>query len=195
MIKDIKKSDKVYGPSEDTYLLLKALDSFLDFGMKGLDMGTGTGIIARKMAEKADCVTAVDISNKSVKLAKENTSDLENVKVLQSDLFQKIEKETFFDIITFNPPYLPINPDESIKDEISIAWEGGKDGLYIIKRFLKDVCKYLSEEGIVLMISSSLISLDKIEKLANGKDMSCEIFLKEKIFFEELYALKLTPNV
>ncbi|MFO7831805.1 MAG: HemK2/MTQ2 family protein methyltransferase [Desulfuromonadaceae bacterium] len=120
----------VYSPAEDSYLLASALPEDLQ-GLKCLEIGTGSGFIAEKMLEKgAEKVTAVDINPEAVKQASQRLKDFENAEVFQSDMFQEIENS--FDLIVFNPPYLPGEASEVGDEEI---WSGGEKGTEVTGKF------------------------------------------------------------
>lgn len=72
-----------------------------------LDVGCGYGPIGLYAAAlaKDGRVTMVDINERAVELAKENAkrNDMNNVVVLQSDLFEKLGNEKYTRILT-NPP-------------------------------------------------------------------------------------------
>ncbi len=77
-----------------------------------LDIGTGTGCIpiALKNELKNANITAFDISEEALRIAKEN-SELNNLSVVfqQVDIlrFEEYESENKFDVIVSNPPYIP----------------------------------------------------------------------------------------
>ena len=103
---------------------------------------------------------------------------------IESDLFEKIPKQNF-DIIIFNPPYLPEDVREP-KDSRT-ATTGGKKGNEIILNFLKQAKNYLSENGKIFLITSSLAEEIDFKKLEyNAKEIGCE-----KLFFEQLCVLEL----
>ncbi|WP_078429457.1 class I SAM-dependent methyltransferase [Alkalihalobacterium alkalinitrilicum] len=85
------------------------LDAFTFPEVKGdiLDMGCGYGPIGLALAKenKALTVYMADINERAVELTKENATDnkITNIKVIQSNLFEAIEKDNFAAILT-NPP-------------------------------------------------------------------------------------------
>ena len=54
---------------------------------------------------------------------------------ITSDLFDKIPKNKKFDIVAFNPPYLPEDKREDKESQLTTT--GGKKGNEITLRFLK----------------------------------------------------------
>lgn len=169
----------VYQPREDSRLLAKhVLERDLQ-GLKCLDMGTGTGIIAEKMvASGAEQVTAVDVNPEAVEEASQKTQGLDNVEVKSSDLFENIEGE--FDLIAFNPPYLPGDKLDEDLDGREI-WRGGDSGEEFTEEFLNTAEKYLRENGEILFIISSLSDFDK---------GGFEIVDTKQLWFEDIYLLR-----
>jgi release factor glutamine methyltransferase len=83
--------------------------------MRILDLGTGTGALALALAKEFPdaAVTAVDVSEEALALAKENAMALglsERVTILKSDWFSAVpepkEAAERFGLIVSNPPYL-----------------------------------------------------------------------------------------
>jgi release factor glutamine methyltransferase len=169
----------VYQPREDSRLLAKkVLEMDLD-GEKCLDMGTGTGIIAEKMVKSgAEKVLAVDVNPEAVEEASEKLDEQDEVEVKSSDLFEDVEGE--FDLIAFNPPYLP--GDDLDKDlEGREIWRGGDSGEEFTEEFLETAEDYLAENGCILFIVSSLSDFDTDQY---------EIVDTKQLWFEDIYLLK-----
>lgn len=172
--------DGVYEPAEDSYLLIKALE--VKGNEKILDMGTGCGIIALHLAKKGCKVVAVDINEKAVENAKKNAkANGLKIDFRESDLFEAINEK--FDLIVFNPPYLPTKGED-------LAWDGGKDGIEIIKKFLEEAKNYLEKDGMIYIVLSSLCNIEKLKKLFEKKYKFEEV-LKQNFFFEKLYVYRL----
>ncbi len=179
----IETGSGVYEPAEDTFLLA---DSLLN-GEYGdvLEIGTGTGILALICAAKAKRVVAVDIGSEAVMCARQNAkrNDIENVDVLMGDLFGAIRKAPLFDLIIFNPPYLP---EDGMDGAESLAWSGGEDGRRVIDRFLVQFRDYLKDGGRVLTIGSSLSDYEGTIKMLEELGFEARVLAKKKFFFEEL---------
>jgi len=162
--------------------------SALSLKMTMLDMGTGSGILAEtasKFINKKNILTA-DINPESTKLLKQK-----GFKSIKSNLFENIPLRTQnsrlitsnrFDLIVFNAPYLPIDKREP-KDS-QLATTGGKHGDEVSIKFLKQAKNYLTKNGKILLLISSLTPIDKIKKF-NPK-----IVAKKKLFMEKLLILK-----
>ena len=104
-----------------------------------LDVGTGSGCIAVTLARliPESRITAVDISEKALSIARENARRLDaKVDFRQGDALGELfpgQREQF-DLIVSNPPYIPRADietlDTSVKDyEPHLALDGGEDGL------------------------------------------------------------------
>lgn len=150
--------------------------------MKMLDMGTGSGILAKTALEflSSKNITAVDINPDAVK-----ELEKEKFKVVQSDLFSQITSHhpIKFDLIVFNAPYLPLDPREPKSSRV--ATTGGKRGDEIAIKFLKQAKKHLDKNGKILLLISSLTPMDRIEKFKP------KIVARKKVFMEELRILEI----
>ena len=187
---EITLSPGVYEPADDSFLLIEIMN--VKKGQQMLDMGTGSGIVALHCAVAGCMVTAVDLNPDAVRCAKENAlrNRLE-ITAVESDLFEKIRGR--FDIIAFNPPYLPADGDGA--DDR--AWTGGKTGHELFAKFLAGAKSHLADGGVVYGIATSIaFPGGKFEGLRDC-GYSVEIISGRKSFFEELYGLrmKVMPTV
>lgn len=170
-----------YNPREDSYLILKHIKDY----SKGvvLDMGTGSGILAIEAAKYADSVIGVDINEEAIKIVKKKAK---NIKFICSDLFSYFKKHPKkFDLIIFNPPYLPENKDEP--EDIKQMTTGGKEGYEVIEKFLSQAETYLEDNGKILLLFSSLTNKDRVNDIINKNNFKYKEIDKQKLHFEELY--------
>lgn len=167
----------LYEPKEDSFLLLEHIKNYAKPNSKVLDMGTGSGILAIEAAKYAKEVIACDIDKAIETLKKANKN--KKVKFIHSNLFSNINILNKFDLIIFNPPYLP---STKIKD---IDIDGGKNGTTVIEKFLKQAKKYLKKEGKILLLCSSLNK--NIERLFKKYNYNFKKIDKKSFFFEKLY--------
>ena len=138
---------EIYTPREDSFLLKKVMINYIikTNPKKLLDMGTGSGILAKTaFSLGVKKVVASDINKQALKKIK---VDSPKIICLHSNLFDNIKEK--FDIIVFNTPYLPMDEDKSLLDPI---WSGGRD---FIDNFLSESKKFLKPRGIVLFTYSS----------------------------------------
>ncbi len=182
---EIELLDGVYKPSEDTYLLIDLIE--VEGSEEILELGCGSGIISLHCAKKGCEVLSVDKNERAVKNTKNNSqiNDL-GIRVKKSDLFSNVEKKGW-DIIIFNPPYLPRDP----KIEKDDRWDGGRKGDEVIIEFLRNVKDFLNEDGRVYLCFSDKAELDRINSIL---DREFELLDKneKKFRFESLLAYELS---
>ncbi len=184
---------EIYLPREDSFFFLEYLEKINLKNKKILDMGTGSGILAKKCFEKnPKKIYAVDINKKAVEKTKNRLEEKQNqdVVVLRSNLFDKI-KNIKFDLILFNPPYLPSNENEA-KREIEKAWLGGEDGLKIIKKFLNQAKNHLSDKGKILLLISNKTNNKEFKRFLTSIGYNYRVVKEKKLFFEKLFLYGLT---
>jgi release factor glutamine methyltransferase len=172
----------VYIPAEDSFLMSRILKEQLPSllarnpNLKFLEIGAGSGIhlqTASSLGIKNENIFSSDIDKKSV-----SHCNVLGFNCIHSDLFEKIGGK--YDIIIFNPPYLPEDarePESSKK-----ATTGGEKGNEIIIRFLHQAKHHLNSSGKIFLITSSLSEDVDFSQLGyNAKEIGCE-----KLFFERL---------
>ena len=123
-----------------------------------LDMCTGSGAIAVSIAKlcKNIKICALDISDDALEIAKKNAFENEaNVEFFKSDMFENISKNSKFDLIVSNPPYIKETVistlSKDVQNEPHIALSGGKDGLDFYRIIANNAYKYLKYQGKVLV--------------------------------------------
>ncbi|MHC1591983.1 MAG: HemK2/MTQ2 family protein methyltransferase, partial [Candidatus Helarchaeales archaeon] len=123
--------DDVYEPSDDSFMLVDNI--LVKDSDVVLDMGCGSGILGIFAAEKATRVVFADVSPAAIQCARNNfqlNGCSCSADFVVTDLFENIEGR--FDLILFNPPYLPIPEKERREDELERAWNGGPNGRVVI---------------------------------------------------------------
>ena len=123
-----------------------------------LDLCTGSGHLAILSSKFLNCnkVIASDICDKAIEIAKLNASlNNSKINVIQSNLFSKINKNSKFDIIISNPPYVLSKnmrklPDEYRK-EPKIALDGGFEGISLIEKIINQAQNNLSKTGFLIL--------------------------------------------
>ncbi len=154
---EIKVDERALIPRPETEILADIVVKSAEEGNKILDMCTGSGCIAVSVAKakKGISVTAADVSDAAIMLAKENAElNGVNINFVVSDLFTKVRGR--FDIIVCNPPYIksgdiPLLQREVREYEPKVALDGGKDGLDFYRRIAKEVKSYLAKGGMLIM--------------------------------------------
>tara|TARA_B100002052_G_C15736763_1_gene531259 strand:+ start:52 stop:879 length:828 start_codon:yes stop_codon:yes gene_type:complete len=141
-------NSNVLDPRPETELIIEETIKNIDKDKKVdiLDIGTGSGCLAVSIAKELpnSKITAIDISNKALEVAKKNINKncLQNqIKLLNKDVGMLNEK---FDIIVSNPPYISENDYKNLQKEIrkfepKIALLGGSDGLDFYRVFANKI--------------------------------------------------------
>ncbi|MFQ5838005.1 MAG: HemK2/MTQ2 family protein methyltransferase [Thermoplasmata archaeon] len=177
----VREHDEVYRPAEDSYLLLRSIE--LRSESTFLEVGTGTGLIALHAASHARTV-ATDVSPLAVGLCRAN-AQLNGIQleVVRTDLFAGLEGR--FEVIAFNPPYLPV---EERGDWLDAAWSGGPDGSQVISRFLREAGDYLGGKGRIYLLLSThnAAALELARTLYDVRPL-----LRKPMFFEEIAVYEL----
>lgn len=164
-------------PRADTEILVEEVISIAKKteAKKILDLCTGSGAIAVSLAkyiEKSQ-ITAVDISEKALKIAQKNAmnNDVESqIIFVKSNLFENLPNDKY-DIIVSNPPYIKrrvINTlSKEVKNEPTIALDGGEDGLDFYRKILKNGYEYLKYRGYICLEIGYDQKYDVIELIEN----------------------------
>ena len=126
-----------------------------------LDIGTGSGCIAIAIAAKSldTKITALDISPDALETAKQNAAKnnvAEKIEFLISDGFAGVPKETQFNLIISNPPYIPTAEIATLDPEVRDfdprgALDGGTDGLDFYRRLATEAPVFLKPHGKIML--------------------------------------------
>ena len=188
----IEERKGVYEPAEDTLLAAEILLRNINGDrLEVAETGTGTGTlgIIAALDKRVSHVTLSDISEEALECAKENAG-LNGVEgkctFIKSDLFDKIKGN--FDIIIFNPPYLP--DDDEVKSGKN-WWSGGPTGIEITKLFIEQAAAHLNNNGIIIIVERSLAESKNLHDFIDANGLMIVDSEKVHIFFEDIVALAL----
>ena len=177
-------NEEVYQPAEDTYLLLGAAQSEARPEDLALEIGCGSGFISQELGAKVARLLATDINPHAVRAARAR-----GIEVIRADLLRGIKGK--FDLILFNAPYLPTEPEERTGQWIDYALDGGENGRETVDRFIEDLAGHLRPGGRALLLISSLTGLTEVQETAAAAGLNAEVVADEGCFFERLYVLRL----
>ena len=143
--------------------------------LKLLDIGTGSGIIPitlKKYFPNAE-ISAMDISEKALEIAKKNADfHKKEINFIQAD-FLNTELTEKYDIIISNPPYIGIDENPEIEDSVkgfepNIAlFSPTSDALIFYKKIAKDGEKYLNENGMIFLEINQKLGKETLELFQN----------------------------
>ena len=143
--------------------------------LKLLDVGTGSGIIPitlKKHFKNAE-ISAMDISEKALEIAKKN-ADFHKTEInfIQKD-YLNTELTEKYDIIISNPPYIGIEENIEIEDSVkgfepNIAlFSPTSDALIFYKKIAKDGEKHLNENGMIFLEINQKLGKETLELFSN----------------------------
>jgi len=189
-----KVTPEVLIPRSETELLVEEALKLIGPHMNVLELCTGSGCIALSILKlyNSVSVTAVDISEGAIYVAKENAKKLgisigkESGKIdfAQGDLFEPVEGT--YDLIIVNPPYIKSGDISELMKEVRehdpvIALDGGPDGLYFYRRVFYEAKDYMNDEGYLL--------------LEIGQDQAKEVLALAEESYENIKVMKDYSNM
>jgi ribosomal protein L3 glutamine methyltransferase len=123
-----------------------------------LDLCTGSGCLAVLAARAFPnaAIDAVDISKDALEVAARNAADYDlgdRLTLHRGDLFGPLGGQRY-DLIISNPPYVDVaglaNLPRECRAEPKLAFDGGADGIDIVKRILDEAGRHLTPNGGLL---------------------------------------------
>lgn len=167
-------NEQVLVPRPESEVILAMLDKLMQANHPRtvLDVGTGSGCLAIsiKLAHPDLAVSACDISESALLVARRNAARLlpsgRQIKFYQSDLLSNLPVNSRFDLIVANLPYL--SPGENglspeLAYEPAIALYADDDGLSLIKQLITTAPARLTPGGYLLLEMNT----DQIEAVAS----------------------------
>jgi release factor glutamine methyltransferase len=170
-----KSFDKYYQPAEDTLFLADNIRG--ERGKAALDMGTGSGFLAKILSNNFELVVATDINMEALKKAHESVENC--ICCNAADVFA-----FDFDLVVCNLPYLP---SEGLFDP---AVDGLKEGVEVPMNLVRSAGNVVKERGKLIYLTSSLANYSELIKRTEQLGFSTKILAKRKLFFEELILIQ-----
>jgi release factor glutamine methyltransferase len=160
----LKEHPHVYPVREDSLLL--ATSAAVRPGERVVEIGCGLGLASLAAARDGGHVLATDPNPYALTAVRKNSEDRSlRLDCLRTDLFRGLRR---FDVVMFNPPYLPTRPEEKDDDPWNdLALNGGEDGWAVLSPFLRSLPEHLSPGGraYILLASVAGSSTDPISKV------------------------------
>lgn len=126
---------------------------------RAVDVCTGSGCLAILLAHQfpAARIDAIELSPDALAVAKFNVAmhrQTARIKLFHSDVFDAVPRAKY-DVILSNPPYVPTRELRGLpaefRNEPAMALDGGRDGLDIIRKLLRQARDRLQPHGIVVL--------------------------------------------
>ena len=169
--------NEYYPPSEDTLFFANQIQN--EKGKYALDIGTGSGYLAKVLLPNFELVVATDISFEATRKAH---SVIDNC--LCCDSADALVAR--FDLVVCNLPYLPSN---EITDN---AVDGLHEGVVIPLTIIKSAKNVTKKGGRLIFLTSSLANYEELIKQTQLLGLRTKIIATKKMFFEELILVEAT---
>ena len=159
-------------PRPETEMVVEHAIPLLNSGRSFCEIGVGSGCIAVSILVNSPKLvgTGLDVSSSAIELARRNAerhSVSGRLRLIESDVFERLPAGERFDLIVSNPPYVPIRDLDGLQPEVRdfepvVALTDGLDGISIIRRIIDQAPNHLTSGGYLLME----IGFDQAAKVA-----------------------------
>ena len=177
----------VYPPKPASLLLAECAVKIVKSGDRVLDVCTGCGIVAvaiAKFVPKA-VVFASDINYEAIISAHQN-AERNGVKIatVLTDLYDSFLNNKL-DVITAHPPAVPCPPHKNWRTTLgmSIAINGGSDGLALVSRSIMEATTCLNKNGKLLLVLPHWCNFKKAYNLLRKNYSSISEIVRQKVEF------------
>ncbi len=141
-----------------------------------LDIGTGTGCIPISIKTNLSQanVSAIDVSEKALEVAKRNAvSNKVDISFIQADILEVEDLNQHFDIIVSNPPYVRNLEKQEIKKNVLdyephlALFVEDTDALLFYRKIAQLALKNLSPNGLLFFEINQYLGKETVELLEN----------------------------
>uniref|UniRef100_A0A182NEJ9 Methyltransferase HEMK2 n=1 Tax=Anopheles dirus TaxID=7168 RepID=A0A182NEJ9_9DIPT len=206
--------DTVYEPSEDTFLLLDALEEELEEitarePLLCVEIGPGSGVVIVALSKHLPAGTGhfigFDINANACRMTQKTCllNGCSPVDVVNMDLLAGL-RPGCVDLLVFNPPYVPTQPTaDSLEEHIAEfhiasdnkllvhAWAGGADGRAVTDRVLADLDRILSPGGLFYLLLLKENKPQEVLERVSSENFRGKIIKERRIRGEHLYVLRI----
>jgi release factor glutamine methyltransferase len=170
----------LYLPSDDSTFLANIVSLYR--GIFALEIGTSSGTILRELSNNFSFVIGTDIDFDSLKNVLMTSR---NERVICCDAASAIQNVKF-DLIVFNPPYLP-----NTINHVDKSVDGGPTGIEVSIHFLSSAIDKLNNQGKILMLVSSLSDTGKLDGFIAKSNLVMKKIAQKELFYETLQIIEL----
>ncbi|MDA4116449.1 MAG: hypothetical protein OK442_07840 [Thaumarchaeota archaeon] len=162
-----------YLPAEDTDLLRTALSPLA--GGSCLEIGFGSGTALSSVSGRFDLAVGTDVMGaEEARLAIRP-----RVELVLADR-ARCFRDRVFDLVFFNPPYLP---SATVEDA---AVDGGPTGLEVPLSFLEEGLRVLKDGGVVVALLSTEGDVRSFLARCTSLGLEVEPMAEKRLFYETL---------
>ncbi|MPC56830.1 methyltransferase N6AMT1-like [Portunus trituberculatus] len=193
--------DHIYEPSEDSFLLIDALEKDLDLiraicPAVCLEVGSGSGVVITALATALGprcCYLATDINLRACRITQETgqANDV-SVNAINTDLVDGVRSPV--DVLIFNPPYVVTPSEEVGRGDLEHTWAGGELGREVMDRLFPRVSELLSSKGVFYLVVLKENRPQEVAELLALQGFSCTTLLSRTTGPEKLSVLRFTRN-
>jgi release factor glutamine methyltransferase len=167
-----------YLPAEDTGLLREALERF--GGDSCLEIGFGSGVVLASTSGRFRLAVGTDV----LSLEDARLAIGAHVQLILADTATCF-RDGVFDVVFFNPPYLP---SETIEDQ---AVDGGPTGAEVPISFLEEGLRVLRQGGTMVALLSTEGDTGSFLARCGSLGLQVEPIAEKRLFYETLYVFRM----
>jgi HemK-related putative methylase len=176
----------VYEPGDDSIFLSKVVAGVRSDRVAEVGVGSGFVIGGYVQVNTPEVAVGTDVDIEAIRVAQRrgDPDAIDYVLCRSCDGFRK----DAFELVFFNPPYLK---EEGADD---VATSGGEGG---VERTYEMACSSytaLAARGSMIFLASNLSDVESLLSKLNEEGMRPRKLASSKLFFEELYAFKVTKQ-
>ena len=162
--------------------------------LKILDIGTGSGCIPISLKKSLPFaeITAIDVSNEALTIAKKNTVlNKVDINLTQQDILKTTSLNQLYDVIVSNPPYVRESEKKEIKNNVlnnephMALFVKDKNPLVFYNKIAELAKNHLSENGTLFFEINQYLGKETVELIKlkgfNKIQLKKDIFGRDRI--------------
>lgn len=146
-------------------------------GASALDIGTGSGYLAKALGRSFDTVVATEIS---FDVLRHQTYPVPN-RICCSGA-DALHSE--FDLVVCNLPYLATD------GIVDAATDGGSGGLEVPKKIIDSAVRHIRKGGKMLYVTSSLSDYEALISHTASHGLTVRVLARKRLFFEDIIVVQ-----